>query len=319
MSSISLPLLSGKVNVGTSPVFEENFGSNVKLVRFESGNTYVYRQVKVFTEESFNREVSIVKEVAELGLGPKLMSVNFSRGEMLLEHIEHEKWGSYSSNEMFYRSTMIALRTVHNALSKNIGEQSEFSPFRSILDLGRGLKGKVSWLPDQFDEALAKVDAIYQKLTPWLQNNAVMCNGDFHKGNVLLSEGKVFLIDWTTAAAGHPFFDVAKFSLGLSYEDRLSLLGTYLGHEPTIEEKEHFKLIDLTLLVLVTVVRFNNAAGMEGVFYTKEELGNLVKGELLPSFLKSLFSAPSPRIAQFGAICALQEFTNTIVDLDLTV
>ncbi|MDP9238143.1 MAG: aminoglycoside phosphotransferase family protein [Chloroflexota bacterium] len=36
-----------------------------------------------------------------------------------------------------------------------------------------------------------------------------LIHGDFHPGNVMMSDGRIVLIDWTDGCIGHPFFDLA--------------------------------------------------------------------------------------------------------------
>jgi aminoglycoside phosphotransferase (APT) family kinase protein len=43
-----------------------------------------------------------------------------------------------------------------------------------------------------------------------------LCHGDYHPGNVLLSEHGPVVIDWVTASAGSPWLDVARTSMILS-------------------------------------------------------------------------------------------------------
>lgn len=43
-----------------------------------------------------------------------------------------------------------------------------------------------------------------------------LCHGDFHPGNVLMTAGRLVLIDWIDATCGNPISDVARSSLLLS-------------------------------------------------------------------------------------------------------
>ena len=44
-----------------------------------------------------------------------------------------------------------------------------------------------------------------------------LCHGDYHPDNILLREGKPFVLDWMTATRGHPLADVARTSALLKW------------------------------------------------------------------------------------------------------
>jgi hypothetical protein len=49
-----------------------------------------------------------------------------------------------------------------------------------------------------------------------LQDGEKVCHGDFHPGNVLLTEKGAVVIDWMTASSGNPWADVARTSMLLT-------------------------------------------------------------------------------------------------------
>lgn len=49
-----------------------------------------------------------------------------------------------------------------------------------------------------------------------LSDGELVCHGDFHPGNVLLTDKGAVIIDWMTASAGNPWADVARTSMLLS-------------------------------------------------------------------------------------------------------
>ncbi|WP_425807446.1 phosphotransferase family protein [Desulfitobacterium sp. Sab5] len=46
-----------------------------------------------------------------------------------------------------------------------------------------------------------------------LPEGNVLCHGDFHPDNIIISDKKVVVIDWMTAAIGNPLSDVARTSI----------------------------------------------------------------------------------------------------------
>lgn len=62
------------------------------------------------------------------------------------------------------------------------------------------------WVPDELRRyALAALDR--------LPDGTVLCHGDFHPDNVLLTAGGPVIIDWNTGSAGNPWADVARTSV----------------------------------------------------------------------------------------------------------
>lgn len=50
-----------------------------------------------------------------------------------------------------------------------------------------------------------------------LPDDAVLCHGDFHPDNIVLSERGPIILDWVEATSGHPLADVARTSLLMQY------------------------------------------------------------------------------------------------------
>jgi uncharacterized protein (TIGR02172 family) len=62
-------------------------------------------------------------------------------------------------------------------------------------------------------------DNLRNKTLAWLDalpDGQRLCHGDYHPGNVILTEAGPIVIDWMTARAGSPWMDVARTSLILS-------------------------------------------------------------------------------------------------------
>ncbi|WP_068467553.1 hypothetical protein [Candidatus Protochlamydia phocaeensis] len=106
---------------------------------------------------------------------------------------------------------------------------------------------------------------------------------------------------------------MVKFSVVLSQEYRQELFHAYLGDRlPTAQEKAHFELMALALLMVITTVRFKSAQNAQGSSQerlSKEELEDMLNSqEPLPSFLKMPFGDNSAKARQKGATYALAEF-----------
>jgi fructosamine-3-kinase len=297
-------------SVQTIDPLEGGFSNDIWRIT-TNGRCYIFRAPKKKGVPShFEKVLEIYKKASEQGLGPKVIGDNLSEQQMLLEYIEHIPWPSYQVDATPYEETMRVLRCFHQIMrpERVTAPDRIYAPFDSIF--GSKSLLETSDLPTQFAEALSKTEQIYKILEPWLKANATLSHGDFGKHNVLLSKTKgPLLIDFDSSSIGDPFFDVAKFSVSLPKKDRLELLSSYLGQQPTPEETTHLELMEMALLMVVVIVRFKRAQKSTGDRLSKNEMEQLLHSDTpLPSFLEIPFGDSSPQARQKGAIYALAEF-----------
>jgi aminoglycoside phosphotransferase (APT) family kinase protein len=81
-----------------------------------------------------------------------------------------------------------------------------------LPDLGGRLKGSIE-AAQALPEALRQ--AALRRLAALPVGDRV-CHADFHPDNILVSQGQLVVIDWVTAACGHPAADVARTQILLS-------------------------------------------------------------------------------------------------------
>lgn len=216
---------------------------------------------------------------------------------------------------------MLLLKTFHEKMpsSRRIDREAIYAPFSYIFYVGKQLEKKEG-MPRHFSIALRQTEKFLEELTPWLKDHATLCHGDFCKSNVLLSPNLIpLLIDFDSVSIGHPVFDVVKFSLSLLPNQRLELFQTYLENpNPSLEDLRHFEIMDLSLLMLVAILRFDEARhGPPQEQWTKAELENLLDSkDPLPSFRSVDFLDTSSKARQLGAAYALAEFLKRSKELE---
>lgn len=298
-------------------IIEGGFSNNLWRVDTET-QSYILRSPKSKNQPSdFLQMLSVSKHASKCGISPQLVGEHTANQLMLLEYIEQMPWPTYEENSGPYNATMKVLKSFHDNMQPLLVKEREnsYEPFAFIFKEGKSLEMSLD-IPIHFSVALKKVEAIYERLKPWLKNHATLCHGDFHEGNVLLSKEKKctpFLIDFDSLAIGDPFFDVVKFSVALPWQYRMELLSEYVGGRPlTTQEKAHFELMDHALLMVIAIVRFQSAAKLLEFSQdrlTKEEMEEMLDSkDPLPSFLTIPFKDSSPKAKQMGAIYALGEF-----------
>ncbi|MCY3638522.1 MAG: phosphotransferase [Chloroflexi bacterium] len=114
-------------------------------------------------------------------------------------------------------------------LSEMTSKPWKVAAFASILaDLHTSMHGNVlSELPSLKQKLVNRINSASQVSASTrraalerlhnLPDGAVLCHGDFHPDNVLISPRGAVIIDWNDAARGNPLADVAALSLQLKH------------------------------------------------------------------------------------------------------
>lgn len=95
---------------------------------------------------------------------------------------------------------------------------------KRLAEIHRLIQKKIDYgLPSQKDRLKKRIeltnllrDDIKKKIYNYLDSlpdDNVLCHGDFHTDNVLISGGKVTVIDWMDATVGDPISDIARTSI----------------------------------------------------------------------------------------------------------
>lgn len=208
---------------------------------------FVLRLLKIHrTEEAIIREVEATQLASECGVGPKLLFFDPVQRILILEYLFPDK-GEVDEEKMIQKLRRFQqLSFPYSAASPE--------PFVFIDRLYQNVSEREATpMFKLIKEAMAVVTQIYEVLK---EKPAVVCHGDFHKNNVITSSGEVFLIDWTTAALGDRFYDLAKYTLSMTPEHVEHLLNIYCGSKATLEDKAHFFLTRMATLMTLVLNRY---------------------------------------------------------------
>lgn len=83
------------------------------------------------------------------------------------------------------------------------------------------VKERASFLIPETEMLSADQKNFILKLLEELDDGKELCHGDFHPGNILVSEGKYYIIDWLSAESGPEIADIAHTYLLLRNTPRL--------------------------------------------------------------------------------------------------
>lgn len=65
----------------------------------------------------------------------------------------------------------------------------------------------------------------------------VFCHNDAQRSNMVVSDSRLYLLDWEYAGLNEFYYDIASFG-NVQFEDALKLLDTYLGRSATKKEQD---------------------------------------------------------------------------------
>ncbi|MCH9811446.1 aminoglycoside phosphotransferase family protein [bacterium] len=227
-------------------------------------------------DPSFLHEVKILKMVAKLGHGPRLLAYDVSSRTQINEYCPNISWPGCSENPKPYFLAMRVLRSIHRKLPV-LSKKYYHAPHGAIDSLYDELKDR--GLPFQsMHQKIVQVMDMADQLLSAPARKVVMSHGDFHRGNILLLQDRTIkVIDWTDCRPRHAYFDIAQFTKKMSEEQQRLLLSEYLERDVTDRDWDHFNLVRCSLYCIVTLRRLSLAIKREGMGHSGEELERMVK------------------------------------------
>ncbi|NGX54373.1 MAG: hypothetical protein K1000chlam4_01099 [Chlamydiae bacterium] len=231
----------------------QGFGSEVNYFAYED-QEYILRHVP---KSIFKQELRILKEIASCGIGPELINHHSDRSLFLLRFIPGEVLPAFTHRTLSdYIATMKQLRRLHQIIPGD--DEKSHWPFHLIYDEYEKLQKNELPYPSSLDKAILIVKEIEKRLGSFPKT---LCHNDFHRKNVVVSPDGPRIIDWSTAAVGDPYFDLAKFCISLPRAFKIELLHHYLGHRATKVERAHLYLMEQTLLMVMALHRYSKSEG----------------------------------------------------------
>lgn len=214
--------------------------SSFRFTNAKDGLKYVYRHPGEGTEAFISRssEYFSMQVAKELGLDSTFVYMHPTEGWKISRFIEDARILDYH-NPQDLKQALSLLATLHKS---NI--QSEFTyrlwdQANDFLDKVRGI-GKDN--TSDFYELRGRIAQIYDyaKSDGWSE---CLNHCDALAANFLIdSDNQMTLIDWEYSGQGDTAQDLGSFIAcsDLNYDEALTAIEMYLGHEPTKEELRHY-------------------------------------------------------------------------------
>lgn len=207
--------------------------SKLFLVTSSSGHKYVAR---FFPHESQDRREKIIKAqriASQQGYGPFVSYASPSDALILMDYLEQD-----SPNTQHTPETMASLlKTIHQ------GPQ-----FQSSWTLWDRMEQNLKIIDSRQQQlfSIPKVRRVLKEMADQLSkgDKNVPCHRDLNPGNVIVSGGRYWAIDYDDAGNDSPLLDLAMagFLHAYTQDENEQLLRAYLGHSPTPQELKQFNL-----------------------------------------------------------------------------
>lgn len=211
-------------------------------VTFADGEEYVVRIPGEGTEELIVRsdEAISTRLACKLGVDAKLLYFG-EDGSKVTEYLKNAVTMSADSLKDPLRIAQVA--DVFNVMH-SCGEDTGV-PFE-VFDMAAGYEKIINDMNvpmfDDYAEYKVKVMAVKQEIDKAINAKKVPCHNDPLCENWVVSEGKMYLIDWEYAGMNDGMWDVADVSIEAEFteEQDMLLLEKYLKRTPTTLDKKHF-------------------------------------------------------------------------------
>lgn len=203
--------------------------SNYTYVVETGGKKYTYRVPGKFAEKFVNRvdEWNNIQEIDKLDLNNKTNYVEIPSGEKLAEYVE----GTIMSETdiiSYNAMSVAALKKLHNSDIK----LKDYDAFGRLDDDERYCREMGFTHPEKYLTLRRKLEEMRKA---YAQVKLVPCHCDYQPTNLVIDGDKLFVLDWEFAGMNDPFYDIACYG-NAGLDKALSLLASYVGHEPTNDE-----------------------------------------------------------------------------------
>jgi len=211
-------------------------------VTFADGAEYVVRIPGEGTEELIVRsdEEKSTRLACDLGVDAELLYFG-KDGSKVTVYLKNAVTMSAETLKDPVRIAQVAeIFNVMHTSGKDTGV-----PFE-VFDMAAGYEKIISDMHvpmfADYEESKAKVMAIKAEIDAAIDVKKVPCHNDPLCENWVVSEGKMYLIDWEYAGMNDGMWDVADVSIEADFGDAedMLLLQKYLGRTPTVLDKKHF-------------------------------------------------------------------------------
>lgn len=200
---------------------------------------YVYRHPGIGTDDYINRESECFsQEVAkELNLDDSFLFMEKDKGWKLSKYLDDCDTLDYH-NEAQVKEALSMVKKLHDA---KVQSQWDFGIWEKSLEFINKISSNGRTMFNDFTTLFELLENVYN-LTEKDGYPKVLCHCDFYDPNILISKGRMYLIDWEYSGNDDPANDLGTFIAcsDYSYEEAMEVLDWYEGSVMTDQKRRHF-------------------------------------------------------------------------------
>jgi aminoglycoside phosphotransferase (APT) family kinase protein len=226
-----------------------------------AGHSYILRKPNAARpyDHRVAQELTCIETASQQGVAPLLRYVDRDTCITISEKIAGAALGRTSSWENGRTARLVTtLRKLHQGPAFPRG----MSILGVVRDFDDGLRARDgTGLPSQLLDMLADVSHATARFA-----ESAPCHNDLNPGNIIETQDRIYFVDWETACAGDPFFDLAEIGVFAfpTPDHRRELLEAYLERMPTEEERARAILMRVMALAFYTVAFLHVAVATGG-------------------------------------------------------
>ena len=205
--------------------------SGAGVFRVEAAGHSFVLKVAAETEplEGWRRRLQLQQLAANASLAPAVVHVDEQRRAVLSAFVVDRSFPSLFANPATHQAALALLgRTLSRVHALPLPAQTEVAKPRELLGLiWSGLNGKLA-LPGFVS---AVVQRVLAEEPPAQDRGLVLSHNDVNPTNLAYDGERLVLLDWDTAGANDPLYDLAAASVFLRMDERTcqALLAAYAG------------------------------------------------------------------------------------------
>ncbi len=191
------------------------------------------------------REIDAQNKASQYGYGPKIYYSDALEGIIAMDFLEsHPITDEIRKTPSFYCSLGTLLRSIHAG--------PKFKQKTSILDKIKRKIKDIGWEKYSLFER-KKVEHLFINILEILKTHPDIrpTHNDLNPNNIILSNGKLYVIDYEDASQGDPYFDLATIGIFYLFDETTTkiFLKSYFGRPPTRREEARFQLMKIVVLI----------------------------------------------------------------------